>query len=186
MSNASLINDYLYLTYLGVNNSHYVDVSGYVAKQAIIGTTANTAYLSIPDGVSIGGGLQLSNGSNVVNVTNNGNSNVDIQGSLSTEGSATINGAIQLTSTIGSPVNITNNGNSNVDIAGSISTSGSATIGGGGLNLGVTPNNVLLTGTAGTLSITGQLELDNGTAPGAGTLSVNASNQLLWNGVVIS
>jgi hypothetical protein len=185
MSNASLTNESLYLTTLGVNNSQYSEAVGYVAKQALIGTTNNTVYMSVPDGVAIGGGLQLGNGSNVVNITNTGSSNVQIAGSLSTTGSISCPGTLQLTNGTNA-VNISNSGSSNVNIAGSLSTSGSATISGGGLNLGTTPNNVLLTGTAGTLSITGQIEIDNGTSPGTGILSVNASNQLLWNGVVIS
>jgi len=185
MSDSSLTNNNLYLTTLGVNNSQYSDVSGYVPKQVLIGGTKNTAYVSVPDGVTIGAGLVLTNGSNSVNISNTGSSNVQVAGSLSTTGSISCAGTLQLTNGTNA-VNITNSGSSNVNIQGSISTSGSATIAGGGLNLGASPNNVLLTGTAGTLSITGQLELDNGTAPGAGTLSVNASNQLLWNGVVIS
>lgn len=185
MANASLTNDSLYLTTLGVNNSQYSEAVGYIAKQAVIGTTNNTVYMSVPDGVSIGGGLQLTNGSNAVNITNTGSSNVQIAGSLNTTGSIGCAGTFQLTNGTNA-VNITNNGSSNVNIEGSLSTTGSATIGGGAINLGTIPNNVLLTGTAGTLEITGQIEINNGASAGAGTLSVNASNQLLWNGVVIS
>jgi hypothetical protein len=187
MSVSSLTNNDLYLTTLGVNNSQYSDVSGYIPKQVVISGTKNTAYLNVPDGVSIGGTLQLTNGSNAVNISNTGLSNITVGGSLTTTGGIGIsNGNIlQLANTAGNNfVNISNSGASNVLIAGSLTTDGDVTISGGDINLGITPNNVLLSGTAGTLGITGQLRLTAGS--GTGVLSVNASNQLLWNGVVIS
>lgn len=185
MSNASLTNESLYLTYFGVNNSQYSDAVGYVPKQAIIGSTNNTVFMNVPDSVSIGGTLQLNNGSNAVNISNTGSSNVQIAGSLSTSSSLSCGGTFQLRN--GSDVvNITNSGSSNVDIQGSLSTAGSATIGGGAINLGTTPNNVLLSSSAGTLEITGQIQLDNGISPGLVVLSVSPTNQLLVNGIPVN
>jgi hypothetical protein len=183
MSNASLTNESLYLTTLGVNNSQYADVSGYVAQQALIGTTKDTVYLNVPNGTSIGGTLQLLNGSNAINLTNTGSSNLQVGGDITATGSVGIGNILQLTNG-SNVVNISNSGLSNVSVSGSLTTSGDVTISGGDINLGVAPNNVLLSASAGQLGILGQIQITQGT--GTGILSVNSANQLLWNGVVIS
>jgi len=173
MSVASLTNETLYLTYFGVNNSKYSDVSGYVPKQAIIGGTVNTVYMSIPDGLSIGGTLQLTNGSNVLNLSNDGNSNLNVDGSISTDGSIGIgNGTLQLGNTTTGIINVVKTSATNIEIQSDLTVTGDITAE-TSLTVGNSPNQTVLTCTN-----PNQLTVDSG----LGQVLSGVSTAGLFNG----
>jgi hypothetical protein len=198
MSVASLENGNLTLNSLTISNSQYAEASGYVAQQSFISSTKDSVFLTVPNSIS-SAGLVLYNGSNTVALSNSGATNLVVGGGLTTNTDITVSGG---DITLGSGTNsvLLTGTTANLNVAGGISAFGATIQGqivstGGQITLGSGTNSVLLTGTTANLSINGGITAFGATINGpitlsanggTGTLSVNSSNQLLWNGVVIS
>jgi hypothetical protein len=198
MSVASLENGNLTLTSLIIDNSLYDGVPGYVPQQSFISSTKDTVFIAVPNSIS-STSLELYNGSNIVTLTNSGSNFLAVNGGLTTSTDITVSGG-DITLGSGSNSVLLTGTTANLSVVGGITAFGARINGnivatGGQLTLGNGTDSVLLTGTTANLNVAGGVIAfgANINGPitltangGTGTLSVNASNQLLWNNNVIS
>jgi hypothetical protein len=198
MSVASLEGGSLTLTNLNITNSQYSDVAGYIPNQAIFTTTKSSVGVNVNS-------LGITNGANVIELTVptvgvlgvNGTVNCDSIGLISgtqsvgidcvSTGIVGVGGAIQLQNG-SNTVNLSSGGTNNTLTVGGTcnATTFGITNGSNAVPLTCVSSGVLSVpaiNSSGTINanIFGITDGVNG-----GQLSVNASNQLLWNGVPIS
>jgi len=167
MSTASLEGQNLTLNKLVVNNYSYADASGYVPNQTIISSSKNGTSLQV-------GG------------------NIEATGSLIAD-----NGIVQVGSTTGNPILLSNLGSnllsigSSVNVGAGLTSTGNFTVNSGSIQVGATSGNPIQLTNLGSnkLGINSSVQASAYfivSGANSGYLSVNSSNQLLWNGVVIS